>query len=301
MEHDYLEKFCSSMNLNLIKKLQFNTRKNSYLAVVGIKNSTKKFILKLLGNQSTQTMQSAFVKEVEFYNKNNSNYIPKLYRSGTNFLILEFFNGYTLPVYLDSFFFTKNSDCHPDKLISNLFSMLQWFHDIEFEKGKTSINIQQITANALFDRIGNLISSGPRGSSNLKFESFLLRQIFKLYSNRIQRKFNSIIARWISEEIHILSKYGHNDLHCNNIMVDRDLNVQLIDFENLTSPGLWIVDTLYFSATLFALFSSKKSSQERIKRLAYEYISVREPRLKTDGSTEMTLPPSPTILLYKVE
>ena len=160
--------------------------------------------------------------------------------------------------------------------------MLNWFHNLQSDSGKMTNEQKNLIYNSWFDRIGNLLSSGPKGTSKPKFESFLLRQIFKIFSEKLKLKFIKIVQNWEYNNLHIISHYGHNDLHCNNVLSNYSLTkLKLIDFENISSPGVWLTDTLYFFANLHALFFSKHHIQEKIKDEVFKYILQKEPKLNS--------------------
>ena len=97
-----------------------------------------------------------------------------------------------------------------------------------------------------------------------------------LLNSNLKRKLSKIVQVWLDNNIQFVSAYAHNDLHCNNVIIDKEKNLHLIDFENLHSPGVWICDVLYFYATLFALFSSKPKIQNTIKKTAFNHIKLQQ-------------------------
>jgi hypothetical protein len=137
--------------------------------------------------------------------------------------------------------------------------------------------------NTLLDRIGNLITSGPKGTNRSNSEAFILRRFFKKNLKDLETNLEKIVDTWLKDKIKILSHYGHYDLHCNNFLSNQDFSeIRLIDFENIKSPGIWISDIIYFHATLYGLLSSKKQLQNEIKNNAFEYICQVEPKFDQD-------------------
>jgi len=280
MSDNELQKFCKENNIDLIKVLVANQRKDTHLILVN-DTKNKKLIVKLFSKNSPEIVKQSIRNEIDFYKKNSSDYLLQYISSGNNFFILEYFTGSPLPKIINEMFFQKNVDVSKEELLfSDLASILNWFHNIQNGPCKIIKNERPLVYNSLFDRIGNLLSSGPKGTSALKFESFLLRQIFRIFSRKLKIKLMRLVEGWEDNNLLIISHYGHNDLHCNNILADKNLTkFKLIDFENTSSPGVWLTDTLYFFANLYAIFFSKYYAQKKIKDETFKYILHREPNL----------------------
>ena len=67
-----------------------------------------------------------------------------------------------------------------------------------------------------------------------------------------------------------------------HVLIDKNLKLKLIDFEKLSIPGIWVSDTLYFYATLYALVSSQRNMKKKVKKMAYDYIHKKEPKIETN-------------------
>ena len=47
----------------------------------------------------------------------------------------------------------------------------------------------------MFDRIGNLIASGPEFAKPIKFEQFVMRQFYKIIQSYLKKKFFNITTK----------------------------------------------------------------------------------------------------------
>jgi len=278
-EHFILD-FCKQNSLDLIEILNYNNRKDTSVFSAIEKTSSQKVIIKFCGKNTSQKIYESFLNEKNFYESKIFDYAPNLIKSNSNYIMLEYLEHIPLTEYVHNEFFIKNENPNLSKLLDKSKFMLNSFHSLNILNHKTKID-SEIVVNRLFDRLGNLISSGPKNTEKIPFESFVLRQIFKINTSKIQKKFFSIVVSWKSNDVQFLSRYGHNDLHCNNVLISDTL--KLIDFENLTSPGIWLSDILYFYATLYALFSSKPIFQNQIQKYVISLIIEKDSRLANDA------------------
>jgi len=270
MNENYIKNFCEKEGLHLIEILNNNFRKDTVVFSAHKNNSTTKIAVKLCGPQSSPEIHNSLLKEIKFYINNYSPYFPHLIKFDNNFFIMEYIGKMSLSNHIDTTFFKHQEKIPIDKLLHDIQLMLDSFHSLGDGKFEGKNIDSKIVVDKLFNRLGNLISSGPKNTKKIPFESFLLRQIFKLFTVKIKKKFFYNFEIWKNKNVKFMSTYGHNDLHCNNILVEN--NLKLIDFENITSPGVWISDILYFYATLFALFSSKPLVQTKIKNHVLSYL-----------------------------
>jgi len=281
MNNNYIKKFCSSQNFEFLEILSTSDRKDTVIFTVRQNNNPKqKLVVKLCGPKTPTIIRSSVNKEIQFYENNSSHYISKLIISGKDFFVIEYNEGISLYEYFKKSF-SENDPTKLTDLLIETSSMLNSFHSFgngRFEGEKTKT---KFVVDILFDRIGNLISSGPKGTIKNNFEVFLLRQIFKLFSSKLKKTLLTIVESWLLTNAQFMSTYGHDDLHCNNVLVDNEKNLKLIDFENLRSPGVWISDVLYFYATIYALFSSKSKIQGVIKQHASNYIRNQNSHLNS--------------------
>ena len=277
--NDKILDFCKQKNLELIKILNYNNRKDTIVFSAIDNISSQKIVVKLCGKNTPSNIRTSFLNEIKFYELNTSYYIPKLIKSNSDYFILEYLEHIPLTEFINENFFKNNRDFNLSSFLNESKSMLISFHSLKNTNNKKNIDSMMVV-NILFDRLGNLISSGPKNTEKIPFESFLLRQILKIHTSKIQKKFLSLVTSWKSNNTKFLSGYGHNDLHCNNVLISD--NLKLIDFENVNSPGVWISDTLYFYATLYALFSSKPTFQNQIKEHTISLIIENDSKLTND-------------------
>ena len=276
MNNRNFKNFCKSKNYELIKILNFNKRKDSAILLVRSQNE-QNFVIKLYGDSAPKEIEKSFEIEINFYKSFNFDGIPKLFESGKNFFVLEYFDGLSLTELIENFFIISNKFEKFD--FNNLLSSpFDWFYSLQSGIYSANSNQKKLIIDSFLDRIGNLLTSGLKNSKKSKVESFFLRRFYKNNLKLLETGLTKMVESWINDNLKILSFYGHNDLHSNNILVDKTLSkIKLIDFENIKSPGIWICDIVYFYGTLYALFSSKKELQNKIKSSALNYICTKEP------------------------
>jgi hypothetical protein len=283
MNKKYIQNFCDTKKYELIKILDFNERKDTYTLLAKISNTYDNIFIKLFGPNASSKVELSFKSEIKFY-KNNSSLqcICKLIHYEKNFFVIEFFQGDTLPKIIDSHFFIKNNNDLSD-IFSQINLIFENFYNFNQNFSPISENEKKFVADSFIDRLGNLITSGPKGTKKSNFESFILRQFYKKNYKDLEKNLNKILNSWIQKNYKIISSYGHNDLHCNNFLTNNDFsNSKIVDFENLRYPGIWISDLLYFYGTFFALMSSKSHLQNKIQDQACQHICSFEPRLDSN-------------------
>jgi len=280
MKEYFIKQFCKKQGFSFKRFLHQNFDKDT--AVIEILNQKTKesFVLKILGSNANNNVKKSLENEIQFYKKGNFSFAPKMFSSGDDYLIIEFLHGTSLREFIHSNFFQNKL---PSKDESDLFEQISdVIHEFyASDKGIFKGNQNQIdlVSNVLFDRIGNLISSGPEFTEPQKFEQFILRQAFKLIQNNLRKNLIKVVHLWLENNIRFMSDFGHYDLHSENFLVGK--HCKIIDYGNYSQPGIWISDILYFYATLYASFSSKKDMQKKIISHAIKEISFFEPKLKT--------------------
>ena len=110
MNEKYIEDFCDQEGYQLLDIISANKRKDTNIILVSSRNSNKKFIVKLFGQNTPDDIKSSFESEIKFYKTHSFNGIPKFFNAGKNFLVLEFFNGDPLPKIIDQCFFIDNQN-----------------------------------------------------------------------------------------------------------------------------------------------------------------------------------------------
>ena len=286
MNNLILKDLCEKFGYSFIEFLHQNFDKDTSVSKI-INNKTSQFsILKILGPNSNDDVKIAFLNEIEFYKRNSSLCAPKMLFSGENFLIIEFFPSVSLREFIESNFFQNNFDDNKfNELIENISNVLDQFFKIENQIFVAKENQIQLISNTLFDRIGNLISSGPEFTKSSKFEQFVIRQFFKFSSRKLKSNIEKIVINLISNDVMVMNDIGHYDLHSENVLVGK--TCKIIDFGNYKKPGIWISDLLYFYSTIYASFSSNEVYQKQISELAFSYICSIEPALKKINISEL--------------
>jgi serine/threonine protein kinase len=285
MNKKIIEKICDKNNLKILKTIHENPGKDS--VVIHVKDSENiEKIIKICGDTASQKVKESFQNECEFYLKFRSMFIPEYINSNSNYIILEYFNGITLREFIKNNFGQENNSSIEQKIVNSI-SVIKWFHSL----GNgicTSMNYKKESiGETLFDRIGNLATSGPRNSKKIWIESFIIRRTWNLYVKKLRFGISKLISLWEKENVSILSEFGHYDMHSENLLVNEE-SVKIIDFGNVKSPGVWISDCLYFSATVYAALNGNIVMQEKIKHKVIEHMILLEPKLKKTDLIKLT-------------
>jgi len=262
--------FLEKLNLKFVKVLQFNERKKSHILLVK-KNNNEEAILKIISDDSDSKTKNSFKTESDFYNNVSNNNLLSTFMKNENYILFEKFLGTELSSFLQKDF-SKNE---LEKLLEILFDAFDSTFLSEAFSNKQKTNLINDSCLKFEDRLSNLLASGPKGTQNSKFEKFILRQIFKFFSAKIKKFFFLISNEFVQNNFKIISKFGHNDLHCNNILINDDLNIKIIDFENTSKPGFFLVDMLYFFGTFSAICGKKKKNRNVIQNSFLKYLTQK--------------------------
>ena len=275
MKENFINQLCEKYNFTFIEFLHQNFDKDTSVSKIQNKQTKKFAILKILGPKANEDVKNAFKNEVAFYNSGENLFAPKMFFQGNEFLIIDFFDGISLREYIHENFLKNKID---EETFSTLVKEISFTLDQFFSSGKGIFNGKQsdakIISDTLYDRIGNLVSSGPEFTQPSKFEQFVIRQFYKLISSKLKKNLTKIVNDWILNDLSILCDFGHYDLHSENILVGK--NCKIIDYGNFKKPGFWISDLLYFYATFFASLSSKGNLQQKIIDQAFIQICSTE-------------------------
>ena len=268
MSNIVLKDLCEKFDYSFIEFLHQNFDKDSSVCKIKNNKTNQFYILKILGPSANNNVKTAFSNEITFYKTNSSLCAPKMFFSGENFLIIEFFPSVPVREFIELNFFQNNfNDNTFSELTENISNVLDQFFKIENKIFVPKENQIQLISDTLFDRIGNLISSGPEFTESSKFEQFIIRQFFKLSSRKLKNLIEKIVTNLISNNVMIMNDIGHYDLHSENVLVGK--TCKIIDFGNYKKPGIWISDLLYFYSTIYASFSSNDIYQKKILKLAF--------------------------------
>lgn len=278
MDKKYILNFCKEKDFEYVKSLDSNDRKDTAVILVKSNIDQNHFVIKFFGNHAPKYSIDSIKKEISFYKNNKSEFLLNSKITGDNFICLEYL-GHSLFDIIEKKIQNNSEKIFDDEFLKNIKRILDWFHSLDDEYTYSKKN-NKLVIDSLFERFGNLISSGPKGTHRPNFEYFILRQLYKLFSSKLKKNLTNIVNLWSQKNCKILSAFGHNDLHCRNILSSEDAkNLKIIDFENLKTPGSWLSDMLYFYATLHACFSSKSEFKIKIKKQALFHIQNKENKL----------------------
>lgn len=279
MNQNKILEFCVKNNFEYEKTIHKNDSKDTSVLLVSIDN--KKFIVKRYGENSSKTVINAFDIEKKFYQQNKNEIYPEMIKSGKNYILLSYLNGISLREFL------KNKNTFEkeefEKIVIGINRSIKLFHQ-EFFYDENENN-SKIILNALLDRLGNLATSGPRNTKRNWLESFIIRRSWKFKINKISKFLVKEIKNWKDEEIKMMCKNGHFDLHSDNFMVTQN-EVKMIDFGNVRSPGIWISDILYCYGTIFALINTE-IIKDKLKIDLFEFIKNIDPKFDKKSTKKL--------------
>jgi serine/threonine protein kinase len=260
MYQNLLNYICKENNLKPLDILHENKRKDSAVICVVDLNHQKK-ILKICGNNASQTVKDAFKNEIRFYDDFKSEFIMNLSKSGENFLLIEFFDGVTIRDFIKKKSKLEHNDV--ERILKESQQIFEWFFHPQ-KNDIANLKNDEVIVETLFDRIGNLATSGPKNTRKNGFESFLIRRAWNKSKKNLRKKISEYIKILKDNDVKLYSGMGHYDMHYDNLLIN-DQKIKLIDFGNFKNPGIWISDILYFYATINASLSNCTEYQKRIK------------------------------------
>ena len=226
-------------------------------------------------------MINAFDIEKKFYQQNKNEIYPEMIKSGKNYILLSYFNGISLREFLKNKNTIEKEEFEKIKIGIN--KSIKLFHQ-EFLYDENENN-SKIILNTLLDRLGNLATSGPRNTKCNWFESFIIRRSWNFKINKISNFLVKEIKNWKDEEIKMMCKNGHFDLHSDNFMVSQN-KIKMIDFGNVRSPGVWISDILYCYGTIFALINTE-IIKDKLKIDLFEFIKNIDPKFDKKSTKKL--------------
>lgn len=121
-------------------------------------------------------------------------------------------------------------------------------------------------AGALFSLWNKLLLSGPMHTQRRPAELRIAGWVSRLAGPLVRRELAKSVQAALSPGTTLRSSWMHGDLHYNNILVaDGESGVRLIDLENATRPGCWLVDLSYLRAMCTVVFTGYPEHQRLIE------------------------------------
>ena len=249
---------------------------------VGIIGGDRRIAVKACDTLSNDIIKKKLKTEIEFYSKNTPPFSPRYVTSGDGYLALDYIDGVTLRKWLvDILPATGKNNCDAEvrRIYYQSIQTIRRFIELEpLHSGPLEEATSSALKATLQERLKDLFLSGPRNTQKSVVEN-VISKVFYIYCRPfINHLFHRLVNRWVGSELNLFCAYGHNDLHCNNLLVPTG-EVNLIDYENVCQPGIWIGDVLYFVATLYAALSGKNRLQNWISEEAKDLIVSLEPKL----------------------
>lgn len=278
MKQTELEKICNENNLKINKIIHENPFKDSAVLQVFDSNKNKK-IVKIYGLDSPKNVRKAFEKEVKFYRDFKNDHMMNMTHTGERFFILDFFDGVSIREFL-----LKNELKNDifEKILDDSKEIFNWF----FIKNHHNLKNEQIVIDTIFDRIGNLATSGPRNTQKKKIESFLIRQAWKRVEGNLEKSIKQLVKKWNEAGVNMFSEMGHFDMHYDNMLIN-EKKLILIDFGNVRSPGIWISDVLYFYSTFYAGLGKYPEFQKKVKEQAKKFLKSMDPKMEAENNEKI--------------
>ncbi len=225
-------KFINENDYKYSKILQYNDRKGTF--VVKLSKNNKFYVLKGYFENIFMDIKQRFVLEVDFLKQfSKCDIFPNLIMIGDNFLLMDFIDGMVLREY---FLKNKNTDD-----LMYLFESINKFY-LCLKNYNNNIKLENLNLENIYRYLYVLTLSTP---FQLKFIKFSLKEKFR-------NKLIYLFLKWklkylVKKNKHLNIKYikfSHNDLHYNNIIMDKNI-VKFIDFENIQFEGSFDIDIIF--------------------------------------------------------
>ena len=247
---DFLDTFLKNGKYRLIEILQINKRKDTY--ILKIQKESHYFILKAYTENSPEDIQKRFEKERDFYIDNRDcTLIPKLSFYKDSILIFEYFESTTIRDYL------KNNN-QELALVESLTRALNMFQE-KIKKESKSKKAERHYFDNIFIYIKTLSNSYPQQAKDVNI-SKIDRILNKLISMLLIYKVSNRLKR--VQYYNFSRGFAHLDLHYNNILINKNLEIKFIDFENIRYEGYFIFDILYLIVIIEIFLENDESKQK---------------------------------------
>lgn len=214
--------------------------------ILKVKDDRNYYIIKYISENSPLEIKKKFADEVEFYENNSIEFIPK-YIYSNNFLIqMEYVDGITLRECIHNNLLTTSII---DNIVNKSIELYDEIpHTKDFEKNQFD--------NAYL-HLNTLCSGGPFQTKTKKI-SLMNKIINKLIYFVLKFKLKRIVNNL--DESKLKYNFVHGDLHYNNIIVKGN-NIKIIDFENIFSiQGTYDFDLLY----LYTIIEANVQLKEKL-------------------------------------
>jgi len=242
LPYDLFIETLNNSNYKIIEELNCNSEKETIVLLI-IKES-KKFIFKgCFSSESKKCLE--FRKEISYYNKINYN----VFELKSNCFIIDYFDSITLG---DYFFKNKLNKNNLAILLKNLKKEINQF------QRANSILSNNFSFDNGYNNLYRLYYSKPKQFTSQKNKRSRLPYLFL--------KFILFILFYCIKFFYRKQQIGaHCDFHYNNILINDNLEILIIDFENFDQKCLFIFDIIYLHVMINKLLGTKLSLNNSFK------------------------------------
>lgn len=264
---------CDKLGVSWLRALRVSTRKHTVAAEVRTAQN-RLAVLKFCASDAFHK-DSGFESERAFYAGEGFALAPALLSSGPSHVLLEFVPGITLRDWIKGEQARAELDC--DALVVHLKRIAA---ELAATRFLPEPQLAKVSASRAAERIHNLLTSGPIDARRSRFAQSSSRQFSRISVPMLRVVLGQLHNAWVQRGVRFASRFGHNDLHTNNVLVS-DSNTWVVDYERLTEPGFWYVDVLYLFGTIYSALE-RPEHRKRLLGAVIHCLCEQEPSAKTE-------------------
>jgi hypothetical protein len=235
-------RLASGLGLVWVRSLRASARKQTIVAEVRLSDG-RAAVLKLQSpERADRAASAAFERERRFYEASSFALAPPLLQSDPRFILIERIAGLPLREWL------RASPVDAIQLTSQLLRIIDAFAERRYRGNRAH---GEWAAHRCSERIYNLLISGPIDGRRSRIGHSVVSQVSRFWVPSLRPALVHLHARWVRRGVRFTSDFGHNDLHTSNV-ISSEAGPYVVDYENVTRPGFWLVDVLYLFATTYA-------------------------------------------------
>lgn len=234
---------CTRHGWEFVEILRFHPRKQTVTARILV-DGTQAVLKAPLPSASTE-VRAGIQREAEFYRGGSFTLAPQLLCEGDGHYCRRYEPGMSLRQY-----FRQEPDTAKTRVADIARELVQAL--VAHRRRPSAIQDVDGAAAMAMGRFRNLMTSGPHDTRRGALAHGVARRVAAHIAPAIRVSLRRAVSRWHEANSHYASDFSHNDLHADNVLVTPE-GPRVVDFENMTSPGFWWVDSAYFVASCFAM------------------------------------------------